>query len=88
MVRAANISVILEKPSECQNKFNETVSEFNHLIRGRMGIPFENIALISLTVIGELDEINTFTGLLGRIKGISVKANVSKENMAMEVKEK
>jgi putative iron-only hydrogenase system regulator len=46
-----------------------------------MGIPFEeeNIAVISITVLGELDEINALTGKLGNLQGVTVKTAVSNE---------
>ena len=80
MVRIAVISAILESPSETQQAFNEIVSEFQSMIRGRMGIPFdhERIAVIAIIVCGTLDEINTFTGKLGRLPNTLVKSSISK----------
>ena len=81
MKRGAIISVILQSPHECQGQFNEIVSQYQHLLRGRMGIPFEGVALISLTVVGETDEINTFCGRVGRIHGVSAKASFAPEGI-------
>ncbi len=85
-MRAAIISAVLEKPSETQRPFNDIVSEYNDIVRGRMGIPFKNsgVALISLTVVAELDRINSLTGKLGRIDGVTVKATVANENIQVE----
>ncbi|WP_432276150.1 hypothetical protein, partial [Escherichia coli] len=41
MKKVAVISAILEEPKECQFKFNEVVSGFKGIIKGRMGIPCE-----------------------------------------------
>lgn len=85
MRRIAVIGAILEDPARTQNYFNETVSSFKGIVKGRMGIPFdkENLAVISLTVEGNLDEINTLTGKLGSLDGITVKTAISKnENPA------
>jgi putative iron-only hydrogenase system regulator len=81
MRRIAVIGAVLEKPQESQKAFNETVSSFKGIIRGRMGIPFEeeNIAVISITVVGGLDEINALTGRLGNLPGVAVKTAVSNE---------
>ena len=79
MRRIAVIGAILEKPQLSQKAFNETVSTFKGIVKGRMGIPFgeENMAIISLTVLGELDEINTLTGRLGNLPYTTVKTAVS-----------
>lgn len=83
MKRVAVISAILEKPGIVQQEFNEIVSSFQGIVRGRMGIPFEkeNMAIVSLTVIGELNEINSFTGKLGNIPHVTVKTAISKRQV-------
>lgn len=81
MKRIAVVSAVLESPEESQKLFNEIVSSFQHIIKGRMGIPFseEHIAVISLTVSGTLDDINALTGKLGKLANVSVKTAVSKK---------
>lgn len=83
MKKIGVISAILEEPSLCQKEFNETVSSFKGLIKGRMGIPFddEDMAVISLTVVGELNDINSLTGKLGNIDHILVKTAISKKEL-------
>ena len=72
--KIAVISAILEEPKECQERFNNVVSSFRGSIKGRMGIPFEEgISVISITVRGTLEEINSLTGKLGNIQGVVVK---------------
>ncbi|MGH4117445.1 TM1266 family iron-only hydrogenase system putative regulator [Clostridium sp.] len=79
MKKIAVISAILENPEDCQQNFNMVVSEFKGMIRGRMGVPFqEGITVISITVIGSLDEINSLTGKLGNINNVSVKTSIAK----------
>jgi putative iron-only hydrogenase system regulator len=79
MKKIAVISAILENPEACQQTFNMVVSEFKGMIRGRMGVPFqEGITVVSITVIGSLDEINSLTGKLGNINNVSVKTSISK----------
>lgn len=82
MKKIAVISAILESPKECQEEFNTIISSFRGSIRGRMGIPFEEgISVISLTVTGELNEINSLTGKLGNIKGVTVKTAIAKKEI-------
>ncbi|MDU2489120.1 MAG: iron-only hydrogenase system regulator [Clostridium celatum] len=82
MRKIAVISAILEDPKECQEKFNNVVSSFRGSIKGRMGIPFEEgISVISITVIGTLEEINSLTGKLGNIDGVVVKTAIAKREI-------
>ena len=76
------ISAILEEPGKTQQEFNNIVS-FKGIVKGRMGIPFEEeqIAVISLTVVGKLDEINSLTGKLGNLPNVLVKTAISKKEI-------
>jgi putative iron-only hydrogenase system regulator len=79
MERIAVIGAILENPQVCQKLFNDTVSLHKDIVKGRMGIPFdeENMAVIAITLRGELDEINALTGKLGNLPHVTVKTAVS-----------
>jgi len=79
MKRIAVLGAILENPTNTQKTFNETISAYKDIVKGRMGIPFdnENIAVISITVQAELDDINALTGKLGNIPGVTVKTAIS-----------
>jgi putative iron-only hydrogenase system regulator len=81
MERIAVIGAVLEQPGVSQMAFNETISSCREIIKGRMGIPFDEagIAVISLTLRGDLDTINALTGKLGNIPGVTVKTAVSGE---------
>lgn len=83
MRRIAVIGAVLDKPDEINRKFNETLAEYKHIIKGRMGIPFqeEDISVISITVLGTMDEINSLTGKLGNIPHINVKTSISKKEL-------
>lgn len=83
MKKIGVISAILDEPKSCQQEFNQIVSSFKGIIKGRMGIPFEEegIAIICITVIGELDEINSLTGRLGNIDNVTVKTSISKKEI-------
>lgn len=83
MKRIAVICAILEDPMKSQQEFNQMVSQFQGIIKGRMGIPFdkENMAAISITVVATMDEINALTGKLGKLKQVSVKVAVSNKEV-------
>lgn len=86
MKKIAVISAILEDPNMCQQKFNEVVSSFKGIIKGRMGIPCdaEGVSIICITVVGDMDCINSLTGKLGNIPNVLVKTSISKKEI-MEV---
>ena len=79
MKRIAVIGAILEQPATCQKPFNDIVSDYKGIVKGRMGIPFEeeNMAVVSLTVLATVDEINSLTGKLGNIPHVTVKTAIS-----------
>ncbi|MCD7905949.1 MAG: iron-only hydrogenase system regulator [Clostridiales bacterium] len=80
MAKIAVIGAVLENPGKSRQIFNDIVSEYKEIIRGRMGLPMNDkgIAVISITVLGELDAVNSFVGKLGKIEGVTVKAAFSK----------
>lgn len=77
------IGAILEDPKTCQKNFNDTVAQFKDIVRGRMGLPFEDseISVVSIIVLGTLDRINNLTGKLGNIQGVTVKTSISKKEV-------
>lgn len=81
--RVAVLGIIIENPEESQAEFNSVVADFKGIVRGRMGVPFENegISVVSVIVCGTLDEINSLTGKIGNIKGITVKTSLSKKEI-------
>lgn len=83
MKRIAVIGAILDKPQLSQKPFNDIVSSFKGIVRGRMGIPFEdeNIAVVSLTVVADMDTINALTGKLGNLEHVTVKTAVSEKTI-------
>lgn len=83
MQKIAAISAILEKPELAQQEFNAIVSSFKGIVRGRLGIPFEaeNIAIISLVVVGDLNDINSLTGKIGNLPHVYVKTAISKKEI-------
>ncbi len=81
-MKIAVISAILEEPNKCNTKFNEVVSSFRGSIKGRMGIPLEGeTSVVSIVVVGTLNEINSLTGKLGNIEGVTVKTAIGKKEV-------
>lgn len=83
MKKIAIIAAVLDNPAASQKIFNEVISAHKHLVRGRMGIPFddEGIAVVSVTVMGDMDEINALTGRLGKIENVTIKTAVSNKQI-------
>ena len=81
--KIAVIGAVLDNPEICQAKFNETVAQFKGIVKGRMGIPFdsEEVSVISIIILGTLDEINNLTGKLGNIPGLNVKTAFTKKEI-------
>lgn len=79
--RLGVIAIILERPQEVQERVNSLISEFNRIVVGRMGIPHRErqVGVIALIVDGAEDEINTLTGRLGSINGVSARATMAKK---------
>ncbi len=79
MQKVAIVGAIIEDPASHQQAFNEIVSSYKGFVRGRLGLPFDEarLAVIALVVCGSMDEINSFTGKLGKIPSVSVKTTIS-----------
>lgn len=77
--RVAVISIIVENPDSVV-RINELLHSFSEYIIGRMGIPYKakNISIISVAADAPQDVINSLTGSLGKLEGITAKAAYSK----------
>ncbi len=78
--KIALIGIIIEDNKVFQD-VNNILHEYSNIIIGRMGIPYREskINIISLVVDGESDEINSLSGKLGMVDGISAKVMYSKK---------
>ena len=72
--RVAIIGIILEKKDEI-NKLNNILHDYSKWIIGRMGIPYpkKSINIINIIVDAPQDEINTLSGKIGKLTGITSK---------------
>lgn len=77
--RVAVISIIVENPDSV-SRLNELLHEYGEYIIGRMGIPYraKSINIISVAVDAPQDKINSLTGSIGKLDGVSAKAAYSK----------
>ena len=76
--RVAVIGIIVEN-KESVPALNKLLSEYGDYIIGRMGIPYKEkkINVISIVIDAPQDVINTLSGNIGRLDGISSKTAYS-----------
>jgi putative iron-only hydrogenase system regulator len=72
--RVALIGIIVSN-RESVEQLNHLLSEYGAYIIGRMGLPYKerNISIISVAMDAPNDVINSLTGKLGMLQGISTK---------------
>ena len=72
--RVAVVGIIVENPDSVE-KVNAVLHDYAPYILGRMGIPYHkrNVNIISIAIDAPQDLINTLSGMLGRLDGISAK---------------
>ena len=77
--RVAVISIIIEEPASVQ-AMNDILHTYAEYIIGRMGIPYRKrgISIISVAVDAPMNVINTLSGKIGKLPGVSAKAAYSK----------
>ena len=77
--RVAVISIIVER-AESVGALNELLHTYGTYIIGRMGLPYraKQIHIISIAIDAPQDVINTLTGSLGKLEGVTAKAAFSK----------
>lgn len=77
--RVAVISIIVEN-SESVRELNRLLHNYSEYVIGRMGIPYKqkSMSIICVAIDAPQDVINSLTGLLGKLDGISAKAAYSK----------
>ncbi len=77
--RIAVISVISESRKQ-SGEINAVLSEYGDYVIGRMGIPYKekSVFIISVAVDAPAEIINTVTGRIGQIQGVTAKTLMSK----------
>ena len=76
--RVAIIGIILEKKDNV-DKLNSVLHDYSNRIIGRMGMPYSKRAINIITIIIDApqDEINTLSGKIGKLSGITSKVMYS-----------
>jgi len=78
--RLAVISIIVEN-REVSPQINSILSEYGDWMIGRMGIPYKErgVSVICVAVDAPMEVINSITGKVGMLCGVSAKTVVSKK---------
>ncbi|MGN0596531.1 MAG: TM1266 family iron-only hydrogenase system putative regulator [Ruminiclostridium sp.] len=77
--RVAIIGILVENPDSVE-QMNVILHEYGSYIIGRMGIPYhkKNVNIISIAVDAPQDVINSISGKIGRLQGVSAKTVYTK----------
>lgn len=77
--RVAVIGIVVEDPDAVE-QVNAILHEHAGYILGRMGIPYreKDISIISIAIDAPQDIINTLSGAVGRLPGVSAKTAYSR----------
>ena len=71
---------VLVKDRAVAPQVNTVISQYADIVLARQGLPFRDrtVAVISLIVEGEVNQINALSGKLGKIGGVEAKAVVTR----------
>lgn len=77
--RLAVISLIIEK-REVSSAVNAVLSGFGEYIVGRMGVPYKErgVSVICIIIDAPTEIINSLTGKIGMLEGVTAKTLMSK----------
>ncbi len=77
--RLAVLSIIVEDRS-ASAEINSLLSEYGDYILGRMGVPYKEkkVSVMSVIVDAPTEIINTLTGKIGMLAGVTAKTLMSK----------
>ncbi len=77
--RIGTVGIVVDDP-EITPQLNAILHEYADIIVGRLGIPYRSrgVSIIALAVDGSMDAISGMTGRIGQLRGVSVKAAISR----------
>ncbi len=77
--RVAVISIIVTETGQV-DQLNELLHHYSEYILGRMGVPYreKKLNIISVAIDAPMDKINSLSGALGRLEGVTAKAVCAK----------
>ena len=78
--RIAVVAIVVDE-QDAVTDVNNVLHDYSSIIIGRMGVPYKErgVSLISVALDAEPDAISALTGRLGKIKGVSAKAAISRK---------
>lgn len=81
--RIGVIGIVIDNPKLNSDQVNRVISDYSHLIIGRMGIPKpeEQVGIIALIIEGSTDHVGALTGKLGNLAGVTVKSALTTKNI-------
>jgi NitT/TauT family transport system substrate-binding protein len=90
IIRVAVLTAILENPKQVQEEFNSIIMNYQSMVIGRMGLPLtdKGMSVICITLCGDMNEINSLNGQLGKLRDVHSKLVVSKKNLKKRKKKK
>lgn len=77
--RIAVVGIVVTDRLKTAPKVNQVLSDYAHIIIGRMGIPYRDrgVSVIALIVDGDTDTLGAMTGKLGSISGVRVRTAIT-----------
>ncbi len=82
--RVGVVALTVSNRREQAAAVNALLSDFGHLVVGRMGIPYKErgIHLIALLVDGDTDALGAMAGKLGSLSGVRVRTLLLTDDIA------
>ncbi|HHT84415.1 MAG: TM1266 family iron-only hydrogenase system putative regulator [Bacillota bacterium] len=77
--RIGVVGIVVTERLKSAPRVNQVLSDYAHIIIGRMGIPYRErgISVIALIVDGDTDTLGAMTGKLGGIPGVKVRTAIT-----------
>jgi putative iron-only hydrogenase system regulator len=74
------VLAIIINDSESVEKVNALLHEYSEYVRGRLGLPCRerNVSVISVVLDADMQTLNSLSGKLGMVKGVSSKLLTTK----------
>lgn len=74
------VLAIIVNDSESVEKVNALLHEYSEYVRGRLGLPCRerNVSVISVVLDADMQTLNSLSGKLGMVKGVSSKLLTTK----------
>ena len=84
-IAAVLIVTIIAGSNRMSDKINDLLHEYNHLMIGRMGMPYREcgLYLITVTLDGKRSEIQELSHRLNILRDVSVKTTFAKGNFPL-----